>query len=80
MPTSLEELESAALQLEPLARAELVRRLVRTLDPEAFPVTDDEWLESWVNEALRRNQEIDSGQVIPLDGPETLKRWQERYR
>lgn len=80
MPNTLDELESAALQLEPSARAELIRRLVRTLEPESVEATEEEWLEYWLSEAQRRDEEIEAGVEAALDGPTAMKRLKARYQ
>lgn len=79
MPITLEDLESAALQLQPQDRGELIRRLLRTLESDPSRISQEEWIAAWADEADRRLQELDSGQVIPLDGPTVLRSWQERY-
>lgn len=80
MPATLDELESAALQLDPSARGELIRRLLRTLEPESIDVTEEEWLDYWLAEAERRCEELESGVVTPIDGPTAMKQWKERYQ
>jgi hypothetical protein len=80
MQATVDELESAALQLEPIERAELIRRLVPTLEPSTTFASEEEWVAFWSAEAERRDQEIESGAVTPLDGETVLKRWQERYQ
>lgn len=74
MPSNLETLEAAALQLAPAERARLVERLIASLD------TDPEVEEAWAAEVERRNAEIESGAVSLLPGPESLADLKERYR
>lgn len=80
MPITVEDLEAAALQLQPQARGELIRRLLRTLENDEEALTQDEWLQFWGDEAERRCEELDSGKVVALDGPTTLKQWKTRYQ
>lgn len=53
---SIEELEAAALKLEPKARARLAERLLDSLEP----VTEENAL-VWAEEAQRRALALDSG-------------------
>jgi putative addiction module component (TIGR02574 family) len=66
MPSILETVEAAALQLPPTERARLVERLIASLD------VDPEVEEAWAAEAERRNAEVESGEVSLLPGPEAL--------
>lgn len=74
MPSILETVEAAALQLAPIERARLVERLIASLD------ADPEVEEAWATEVERRNAEIESGAVSLLPGPETLADLKVRYR
>ena len=74
MPSVLETVEAAALQLAPIERARLVERLIASLD------ADPEVEEAWATEVERRNAEIESGAVSLLPGPETLADLKVRYR
>jgi putative addiction module component (TIGR02574 family) len=55
--TTVEELESVALQLPQGERARLVERLIASLD------VDPEIEEAWAAEVERRNAEVESGAV-----------------
>ncbi len=79
MPTTLEDLESAALQLQPLARGELIRRLLLTLEPDQPLMELDDWTAAWADEAERRLQELESGKATALEGATTLQNWEKRY-
>jgi putative addiction module component (TIGR02574 family) len=68
MPMSMEELAEAALRLPVDARASLADKIVESLDFEKA----DELQRLWLNEALRRRDEIDSGNVKPVPGPEVM--------
>jgi putative addiction module component (TIGR02574 family) len=59
------ELESEALKLPPKERARLAERLISSLDQE----TDPEAQRLWLQEAERRLDELESGNVsgVPAD-------------
>ncbi|HET6889768.1 MAG TPA: addiction module protein [Pyrinomonadaceae bacterium] len=65
---TVETLEAAALHLTPAERARLVQRLIATLD------ADPDVEEAWAAEVERRQDEIESGAVSLLSGPEALAR------
>jgi hypothetical protein len=58
MRTSYREVAEAALQLSARARAKLARDLLRSLEPAAEAASDRSWLE----EAERRDRELDAGE------------------
>jgi putative addiction module component (TIGR02574 family) len=62
MPIPVEQLTEEALSLAADARALLADRLVESLDP----LEDAETGASWAAEALRRRDEVRSGQVKPI--------------
>ena len=57
----LEDIEAAALQLAPAERAHLAERLLVSLDE------DDEILAAWVEEAERRGDAYDRGEMEVID-------------
>lgn len=57
----LEDIEAAALQLAPTERAHLAERLLASLDE------DDEILAAWVEEAERRADAFDRGEIEAVD-------------
>ena len=61
MSSPLEEIEAAALQLAPTERAHLAERLLVSLEE------DDEILAAWVEEAERRADAFDRGEIEPVD-------------
>lgn len=65
MADSARELESKALGLPPKERARLAERLISSLDQE----TDPEAEQLWLQEAERRLDELESGNVagVPAD-------------
>ena len=68
MALTLDQLVEEAMHLPPNSRAELVEKLVVSLD---FPV--DEAVEpAWAAEALRRRDEIRSGRVQPIPGEQVI--------
>jgi len=70
MAITVEQLTEAALSLPSDARALLADRLVESLDP-----TQDREIQAlWAVEAARRRDEIRSGAVEPIAGPEALER------
>ena len=55
----IEELEAAALSLEPRARARLAGRLLESLDE----LTPEESAQLWAEEAERRSAALDAGSL-----------------
>ncbi|OOG59127.1 addiction module component CHP02574 family protein [Rhodanobacter sp. B05] len=72
MVITVEQLTEAALSLPSDARALLADRLVESLDP----AHDRKIQELWAAEAARRRDEVRSGAVEPVAGPEALARVQ----
>ena len=66
--SSLEDIEAAALQLAPADRAHLAERLLVSLDE------DDEIMAAWVEEAERRADAFDRGEIGTIDFDESLAR------
>ena len=56
---SLEELKSEALKLAPEARAKLAQILLKSLED----LSEAEIERLWVEEAIRRDEEVDAGKV-----------------
>jgi len=69
MPLTLEQLTAEAMQLPIESRVLLADRLVESLD-SAKP---DEIQELWTAEAIRRRDEVRSGQVEPIAGEQVLE-------
>ena len=69
MPIPVEQLTEEALSLGADARALLADRLVESLDPLA----DAETRGLWATEALRRRDEVRSGQVDPISEDEVAE-------
>lgn len=65
--TSLEELESAIMQLAPPERVRLLERLLASVDQ------DDEVLASWIVEAERRADALAAGRSHAIPVEEALR-------
>ena len=68
MSSPLEEIEAAALQLTPTERAHLAERLLVSLEE------DDEILAAWIEEAERRADAFDRGEMDAIDFDESIAR------
>ena len=68
MPLTLEQLTAEALQLPVESRALLADRLVESLDSAEL----DDIQRLWTAEALRRRDEVRSGQVQSVPGEQVL--------
>lgn len=66
--SALEDIEAAALQLAPAERAHLAERLLVSLEE------DDEILAAWVEEAERRCDAYDRGEMEAIDFDESMAR------
>ena len=70
MPMTVEQIEAEVLKLPEQARAELLGRLMRSLaDTSAL---DPEVAEAWVQEAIRRDEEMESGVVTGIPAEEVF--------
>jgi hypothetical protein len=58
---NLEELEIEVLKLNPQARAQLAAKLLESLDT----LSEAEHERLWADEALRRDEELETGAVTP---------------
>jgi len=70
MSLSIEQIVEEALALPGEARARLADRLVESLDP----VENECFRKLWLEEALRRRDEVRSGRVKTIPAQEVLKR------
>ena len=68
MPLTLEQLAEEAMQLPVASRAQLADKLAESLDLSE----PDEIQRLWAAEAVRRRDEIRSGQVEPVPGAQVL--------
>ncbi|MEX0779095.1 MAG: addiction module protein [Balneolales bacterium] len=69
MITDFKEIEHSALELDKKRRAELAKRLIRSLDEQV----DTDMEQIWIEEIARRKEEIKSGKVSPLSGEDVHK-------
>lgn len=70
-----ESIEKELLRLEPEARAKLVHSLVKSLGN----LSETELNSLWLDEAERRNAELESGAVEAVSGDEVLNRIRNRH-
>ena len=70
MAVALKKIEAELMKLSPRTRARLIKRLLSSLDGEAE--SDSE--ESWVAEAKRRDEELQSGKARGIPAETTFKR------
>jgi len=67
---TIDELKAAALRLAPQARADLARELLSSLDA----LSEAEIERLWLEEAARRDRELDAGTAQALPAHEVLAR------
>ena len=72
----IHELESELLQLEPSARAALVKTLLGSLED----LSDDEYEHLWAQEAEARYADFLAGRTTAVDGDEVFARAYSRVR
>ena len=73
---SYEEIIAAALALPPEVRTRLTQQLIQSLDAEEQARIDELWLE----EAEKRDREIEDGKVTVISGEEVMERMRLRYK
>jgi hypothetical protein len=66
---SLDELKAEAMKLSPDARAQLAHALLLSLDE----LSEAEIEKLWLEEAIRRDEEIDTGKVKLRDAEEVFQ-------
>ena len=70
MPMTVEQIEAEVLKLPEQAQAELLGRLMRSLaDTSAM---DPDVAEAWAQEAIRRDEEMESGSVAGIPAEEVF--------
>ena len=69
MPLTLDQITEEAIKLPPESRAVLADKLVQSLESEEL----DEIQRLWSAEAIRRRDEIRSGQVQPIPGEQVIE-------
>lgn len=73
--STVESIERAALELEPEARAKLAHRLVESLGE----LTREQLESVWLDEAERRDAEMESGTIKGIPGEEVFFRIESKY-
>jgi hypothetical protein len=66
---NLEEIENAALKLNPNLRAKLAEKLLHSLES----LTEAENERIWAEECLRRNEELEKGTAVERSGEDVLR-------
>ncbi|MGB6065243.1 MAG: addiction module protein [Desulfomonilaceae bacterium] len=66
---SLDELKAEVLKLSPKARAELAHALLMSLED----LSEAEIEKLWLEEAIRRDEEIEAGKVVLRDTEEVFR-------
>jgi len=66
---SFDELKAEAMKLSPEARAQLAHALLVSLDD----LSEAEIAKLWLDEAIRRDQEIEAGEVTLRDAEEVFR-------
>jgi putative addiction module component (TIGR02574 family) len=69
MPLTLDQITEEAIKLPPESRALLADKLVQSLESE----DTGEIQQLWSAEAIRRRDEIRSGQVQPIPGDQVIE-------
>lgn len=72
MACTIEQLASEALQLDENDRAQLAHQLLVSLEPAVEDRAEVE--KAWIEEALRRDAEMESGEVEGISGEEVFRR------
>lgn len=70
------EVEAAALEMDAGERARLAELLLRSLED----VPEEEIERLWVEEALRRDEELDSGNATARDAEDVFRDLRARFR
>ena len=66
---SIEQIENEALKLDPKARAELAEKLLKSLED----LSEEQIMQLWAEEAVRRDAELDSGVASMRDAEDVFK-------
>lgn len=72
MARPIEQIEAEALELDEKDRVQLVHSLLLSLEPVAEDQAEVE--KAWIEEALRRDAEMESGEVEGIPGEEVFRR------
>ena len=68
IPLTIDQIATEAMQLPVSSRAELVEKLVESLDFSE----DDDVQRAWATEAIRRRDEVRSGRIQTVPGGQVL--------
>jgi putative addiction module component (TIGR02574 family) len=71
MPMTVEQIEAEVLKLPEPARVELLDRLMRSLAETS--ATEPAVAEAWTQEAIRRDEEMESGKVPGIPAEEVFE-------
>ena len=71
MPMAVEQIEVEVLKLPERARVELLDRLMRSLAETS--ATEPAVAEAWTQEAIRRDEEMESGHVAGIPAEEVFE-------
>jgi putative addiction module component (TIGR02574 family) len=74
MSDAAQQLLEEALRLSIEERSKLIEKLIQSVDEEEASLSPEEWERVWTAELMRRNQQIDKGEVELIDGDEALRR------
>jgi hypothetical protein len=83
MAPEIEQLSEQVMKLPTKARAELASRILRSLEddlPEEEEGSEEEILRAWGAEALRRDAEIERGEVVARPYDEVMREVREKLR
>ncbi|MEO1021509.1 MAG: addiction module protein [Bacteroidota bacterium] len=69
MTSNYKEIQHSALELDDAHRAQLAKTLIDSLDQEV----DDDIEQAWIEEVIKRKDEIESGKINPISGQEVHK-------
>nr|MDO8118722.1 addiction module protein [Candidatus Sigynarchaeota archaeon] len=69
MASKMKDIEKQALELPVEERAQLIERLIRSLDEEEDPNAE----KAWIAEARRRHEELQRGEVSGKPAEQVLK-------
>jgi hypothetical protein len=73
------EVEAAALAMDADARAKLAEMLLRSLDGGSEEESEEEIARLWAEEALKRDEELDSGEATARDAEDVFRDLRARF-
>lgn len=78
MARPIEQIEAEALELDPKDRARLAHRLLLSLEPVLEDEAEVE--KAWIEEAVRRRAELESGEVEAISAEEVFRELRAKRR